>query len=76
MSGTKLRRFSIFHIIFHWMIALPYVLLLITGAMIFLRRLGFLARLAPTIESVHRWTGIALAIVLVQVLFASIVTGY
>ena len=32
MSDPKIRRFSGFQIAFHWLVAIPYMVLLLTGA--------------------------------------------
>ena len=77
MSDPKIRRFSGFQIAFHWLVAIPYMVLLLTGALLILRRLGLLDVVPqPMLSRIHRWVGIALIAFLVQLLIAGIVGGH
>jgi cytochrome b subunit of formate dehydrogenase len=70
------RRFSRFSVITHWVIALPYLLLAVTGGLILLGRLGLFTRLSPPLLSaLHRAAGIMLAALVVQVVYSALVTG-
>jgi cytochrome b subunit of formate dehydrogenase len=77
MSDRKFRRFSGFHIAFHWIVAIPYVLLLLSGALLILHRLQLLDFIPFRVLSlVHRWVGIILLFLLFQLLIAGWVGGY
>ncbi|CAN5456648.1 hypothetical protein BH10PLA1_BH10PLA1_10610 [soil metagenome] len=77
MSKTMFKRFSRFHRVLHWLVALPYLVLMVSGAMILLRHLGWSnAPDAFSLEKLHTWTGIAFIAIVVQSLFAAVVGGY
>lgn len=76
MSDGKIRRFTRFQIVFHWIVGVPYMLLLASGALIMLQRLGFTDFIAPQlVRNLHRWVGIGLTVALVQTLFAALMSG-
>lgn len=72
----KVRRFSKFAILFHWAVGLPYMVLLVSGGLIMLQRMGLLQwRGGRAVESLHLWIGVGLSIVIVQGAFAAIISG-
>ena len=76
-SNGRFRRFLTFQVILHWIVALPYMFLLGTGALLMLHRLG-LAAWAPehVLATAHRWTGIATAVLILEALLAALVGGH
>ncbi len=76
MSKAKIRRFSGFQLVLHWVVALPYMALLASGALMMLHRAG-LAAWVPVamLGTVHRWIGIAMAAAILQALIATTVGG-
>lgn len=77
MSKSMFQRFSRFHRVLHWLVAVPYMVLMISGGMILLRHLGWISAPASfSLEKLHRWTGIAFTAIVIQSLFAAVVGGY
>lgn len=72
----QVHRFSRFQVVFHWVVGLPYLVLLASGALIMLHRLDLPTILPPNVLSiVHRWTGIAFTFFVLQLLFSALITG-
>lgn len=76
MSGRGVRRFERPQIIFHWVQALPYLVLFVTGALILLQRLFELELVEPeTLVLVHEIAGVVLAVLVGQVALLMLLTG-
>jgi cytochrome b subunit of formate dehydrogenase len=76
-TSARFRRFMRFQILLHWCVALPYMFLLGTGASLLLHRLGLATWLpAHAVARMHRWTGIGMAVLIVELLLAALVGGH
>ena len=76
MKRGKVRRFSGFQVVLHWCVAIPYLVLFVTGGTILLQRL-FHTDVFPqhVLDTAHRWTGVAMIALLAQMLVAMLWTG-
>ena len=76
-NDARFRRFMTFQIILHWIVALPYMFLLLTGALLMLSRLGLAKWVLPQlVVPMHKVVGIAMAVLIVETLLAALVGGY
>ena len=73
MKNDKIRRFTLTEVLFHWLNAVIYMLLVITGAVMLFERL-FEVQMAsrPTFSVVHRIAGASLVLVLTQAFLLSL----
>jgi formate dehydrogenase gamma subunit len=70
-------RFSGFQRTMHWLIAVPYMVLLGTGALILLRHLGWVKTPGSSLLStLHRWVGLSFTVIVFELLLAAIVAGH
>jgi formate dehydrogenase gamma subunit len=77
VSEPKVKRFSGFHRVLHWLIAIPYILLLASGGLILLHRLGWLHAPAENVlATLHRWVGLAFVAIVLELLLAALVAGH
>jgi cytochrome b subunit of formate dehydrogenase len=77
VSEPKVQRFSGFHRVLHWLIAIPYVVLLASGALILLHNLGWVnAPAASHLGGLHRWVGLAFAAIVLELFLAALVSGH
>ena len=77
MMGRKHRRFSGFHRAAHWLIAIPYMVLLGSGGLILLHHWHWVeAPPLATLDRLHRWTGWAFTIIVLQLTVAAFVGGH
>ena len=66
-----------FQIVLHWIVALPYMFLLLTGALLMLSRLGLAKWVLPQLVApMHKVVGIAMAVLIVETILAALVGGY
>ena len=73
MKNDKIRRFTLTEVLFHWLNAVIYLLLAITGAvMLFERLLEVQMASRPTLSVVHRIAGASLVLVLTQTFLLSL----
>ena len=76
-NDGRFRRFMTFQIILHWIVALPYMFLLLTVALLMLSRLGLAKWVLPQLVApMHKVVGIAMAVLIVETLLAALVGGY
>jgi formate dehydrogenase gamma subunit len=76
MSSDGVRRFEKPQIIYHWVQALPYLVLFVTGALILLQRLFELELVEPeTLVLVHEIAGVVLAVLAGQMALLMLLTG-
>lgn len=69
MNGKEIRRFSKIEIAYHWIQAIPYLILVATGGLLLLQRLfGFHLVAFNILSVVHRVVAIILILVLLQIL--------
>jgi cytochrome b subunit of formate dehydrogenase len=77
MSDPHFKRFSGFHRVLHWVIAIPYIVLLGSGALILLGHLGWVHGFATAFPAaLHRWVGMAFAGIVLELVFAALVGGH
>lgn len=77
MSEPRFKRFSVFHRVLHWLIAVPYIVLLVSGALILLQHLEWVK--APPkglLTALHRWVGVAFTVIVLELLLAALVAGH
>jgi cytochrome b subunit of formate dehydrogenase len=66
-----------FQIVLHWIVALPYMFLLLSGALLMLSRLGLAKWVLPQLVApMHKVVGIAMTVLIVETLLAALVGGY
>lgn len=76
MNQPVFQRFSGFARVAHWLIAVPYLALLASGALILLHHLGWMNR--PPLNllaSIHRWVGLAFAAIVFDLVLAVLLGG-
>ena len=77
MMGRKHRRFSGFHRAAHWLIAIPYMILMVSGGLIALHHLHwFDSPSTASLDRLHRWTGWAFVAIVIQLTLAAFVGGH
>jgi hypothetical protein len=69
MNGKGIRRFARIEIAYHWIQAIPYLILFATGGLLLLQRLfGFQVGSINILSIIHRVVAIILILVLLQIL--------
>ncbi len=76
MSPPAFQRFSGLARVVHWLIAMPYLTLLASGGLILLHHLGWInTPPVSLLASIHRWTGLAFAAIVLDLVLAALLGG-